>query len=61
VGMIEFTSGVQELYEVVFLPKVLRPMILSTEKEASRQAFTAPQFSYWLRPSAELLELRLAH
>jgi len=54
VGMIEFTSGVQELYEVLFLPGVQRPTILNTEKEATRQAFTAPEFSYWLRPSAQL-------
>ena len=49
-AMIEFTSGVQELYEVLFLPGVRRPTILNTEKEATRQAVTAPKFSYWLRP-----------
>ena len=37
-----------------FLPAVHRPMILNQEKEAARQAFTAPDFSYWLRPSNEL-------
>ena len=51
-GMIEFTSGVQELYEVLFLPNVRRAMILNTEKDAGRQAFTAPEFSYWLRSSS---------
>ncbi|HEV8378744.1 MAG TPA: TIGR03032 family protein [Tepidisphaeraceae bacterium] len=50
----EFTAGVQELYEVLFLPNVHRPMILNTEKDATRQAFTAPQFSFWLRPSSEI-------
>jgi uncharacterized protein (TIGR03032 family) len=54
VGMMEFTSGVQELYDVQYLPHVRRPMILNTDKEATRQAFTAPQFSYWLRPSSEI-------
>lgn len=53
-GMMEFTSGCQELYEVLFLPNVRRPMILNLEREAARQAFTAPQFSYWLRPSNEI-------
>ena len=24
--------------------------ILNTEEEATRQAFTAPDFTYWLRP-----------
>jgi uncharacterized protein (TIGR03032 family) len=57
VGMIEFTSGVQELYEVLFLPNVMRPMILNTEKEAFRQAFSAPEFSYWLRPRSEIQDL----
>ena len=51
-GIIEFTAGVQELYEVLFLPNVRRPMILNLEKEAGRQAFSAPEFSYWLRSSS---------
>jgi uncharacterized protein (TIGR03032 family) len=53
-AMFEFTSGVQELYEVLFLPNILRPTILNSEKDATRQAFTAPDFSYWLRPSSEI-------
>jgi uncharacterized protein (TIGR03032 family) len=52
VGVFEFTRGVQELYEVLFLGNVRRPMILSADKDAARQAFTAPEFSYWLRPGA---------
>ena len=51
-GMLEFTSGVQELYDVQLLPGVRRPMLLNLQKDATRQAFTAPQFSYWLRPSS---------
>jgi uncharacterized protein (TIGR03032 family) len=54
VAMLEFTSGCQELYDVQFLPGVRRPMILNLEREAARQAFTAPEFSYWLRPSSEI-------
>ena len=54
VGMFEFTAGCQELYDVQFLPGVRRPTVLNLEKEAARQAFTAPEFSYWLRPSAEV-------
>jgi uncharacterized protein (TIGR03032 family) len=53
-ALFEFTSGCQELYDVQFIPRVRRPMILNLEREAARQAFTAPDFSYWLRPSAEL-------
>lgn len=54
VGMLEFTAGCQELFEVQFLPGVRRPMILNLQKDATRDAFTAPQFSYWLRPSNEI-------
>jgi uncharacterized protein (TIGR03032 family) len=53
-GFLEFTSGCQELYEVQFLPGIVRPMILNDAQEATRQAFTAPEFAYWLRPSAVL-------
>lgn len=54
IGMFEFTSGCQELFETQFLPGVARPMILNRESEAFLQAFTAPAFSYWLRPSNEI-------
>jgi uncharacterized protein (TIGR03032 family) len=52
VGLFEFTGGATELYDVQFLPGVLRPMILNSEKAATREAVTAPEFAYWLRPSA---------
>lgn len=51
IGRLAFTSGCTELFEVLFLPNARRPMILNRDKEAVRQAFTAPEFSYWLRPS----------
>jgi len=54
VGMFEFTSGCEELYDVQFLPGVRRPMILNLEKAAVRQAITNPDSSFWLRPSAEI-------
>jgi uncharacterized protein (TIGR03032 family) len=54
VAMFEFVAGAQELFDVQFLPGVHRPMILNAEKEAARQAFTAPEFAYWLRPSSEI-------
>lgn len=52
VGLFHFSSGCQELYDVIVLPKVRRPTILNRESIQTRQAFTAPEFSYWLRPSA---------
>ena len=52
VGLFEFTAGCQELYDVQFLPGVLRPNILNPQSEAARQAVSAPGFSYWLRRSS---------
>jgi uncharacterized protein (TIGR03032 family) len=56
VGMFEFTSGCEELYDVQFLPGVRRPMILNLEKPAARQAITNPESSFWLRSGAEIRE-----
>ncbi|MBX7105513.1 MAG: TIGR03032 family protein [Gemmataceae bacterium] len=50
-GRLAFTTGAQELFEVAFLPGLRRPMLLNRDKPATRDAFTAPDFSYWLRPS----------
>ncbi|MEP1080014.1 TIGR03032 family protein [Leptolyngbya sp. PL-A3] len=54
VGLLELPQGCQELYGVQFLPQVLRPTILNIEKNETRQAFTAPDIAYWLRPSSEI-------
>lgn len=51
VGRFEFTSGCTELFEVQFLAGMQRPMIVSLQQPACRDAFPAPEFSYWLRPS----------
>ena len=60
VGMFEFTSGCEELYDVQFLPGIRRPMILNLEKPAVRQAVTNPGSSFWLRPSSEIRESQAA-
>lgn len=56
VGLFEFTAGCTELYDVQFLPGILRPTILNAQQEAVRQAVTNPDSSYWLRPSSEVKE-----
>ena len=56
VGFFEFTGGCEEIYDVQFLPGVLRPMILNLEKPAARQAMTNPDSCFWLRPSSEIRE-----
>jgi len=47
-GMLEFTDGCDELYDVQFLPGLIRPSIVNLEHRASRQAVTAPEAAYWL-------------
>lgn len=54
IGQFEFTAGCTELFEVQHLAGVRRPTILNLSKEAVREAFTAPDFSYWIRPSTEI-------
>jgi uncharacterized protein (TIGR03032 family) len=54
IGMLRFTAGCQELFDICYLPGVRRPTVLNRESEQAREAFTAPEFSYWLRPSSEV-------
>ncbi|MFN8710654.1 MAG: TIGR03032 family protein [Planctomyces sp.] len=56
VGMFEFTAGCTEIYDVQFLPGVRNVNVLNLTDNAVRQAFTAPEFSYWLRPENVVLE-----
>jgi uncharacterized protein (TIGR03032 family) len=56
-GMLEFTSGCHELYDVDFIPHIHRPTILNGDRPAVRQAVTAPGISYWLRPNAQIAPL----
>jgi len=53
-GMLEFTTGCHELYDVKFLPGLQRPMLLNLDKPAVREAIATPDFAYWLRPSKQL-------
>ncbi|MDB5385608.1 MAG: hypothetical protein JWM11_1254 [Planctomycetaceae bacterium] len=50
VATFQFTSGCTEIYDIQFLPGMRTPNILNLTQEPTRQAFTAPDFSYWLRP-----------
>jgi uncharacterized protein (TIGR03032 family) len=54
VGLLEFTGGCTELFDVSWLAGVRRPMLLNPAHPAQTEAFTAPAFSYWLRPSNQL-------
>ncbi len=50
VGTFEFTAGCTEIYDVQFLSGVRNANVLNLRNDSVRQAFTAPEFSYWLRP-----------
>ncbi len=54
VGLFEYTTGCEEIYDVEFLPGVYRPMILNLDKSAANQAITNTDSSFWLRPSSEI-------
>lgn len=56
VGTFHFTSGCTEIYDIQYLHHCHSPNILQAGSEAARQAFTAPSFSYWLRPENLLSE-----
>ena len=56
VGIFEFTAGCTEIYDVQFLPGTRNGNILNSADEATRQAFTAPDFSYWLRPENVIVD-----
>lgn len=56
VGTFEFTAGCTEIYDVQFLPGIRNANVLNLADNAVRQAVTAPDFSYWLRPENMILE-----
>ncbi|MGL4463291.1 MAG: TIGR03032 family protein [Planctomycetia bacterium] len=55
-GMMEFTSGCEELFEIGWLPGVRRPQLMNLQREETRQAVPAPTFSYWLRKANEIVD-----
>lgn len=51
-GIFEFTAGVEEIYDIRILPDIFKASIYSREHPLASGAFTAPDFSYWIRPQA---------
>jgi uncharacterized protein (TIGR03032 family) len=45
-GMLDFTEGCDELYDVHFIAGTVRPSILTRRNELARQSVTAPDFAY---------------
>ncbi len=43
------------MFDVTWLAGVRRPMLLNPTHPAQADAFTAPSFSYWLRPAEPIL------
>ncbi|MBN2477130.1 MAG: TIGR03032 family protein [Pirellulales bacterium] len=54
VALFEFSAGCEELYDIQFLPGVLRPTILNLDRPAVYEAITNSDSSFWLRASAEI-------
>ena len=55
IGLFEFTAGVEEIYDIRVMPAgILQPDLLDAEPEMEAEAFTAPEFAYWIgAPAAE--------
>jgi uncharacterized protein (TIGR03032 family) len=49
VGMLEFTSGCSEMFDVRFLPGVLQANILGADKDAAKEGVTTPEGEFWMR------------
>jgi uncharacterized protein (TIGR03032 family) len=50
VGLLNFTAGCEEVYDVAFLAGIRVANILNTERPESHQATTTPEASWWMRP-----------
>lgn len=48
-GIFEFTSGVEEIYDIRFLPQIKQPNLLTNEHSANLEGFTTPSFAYWIK------------
>lgn len=47
VGMIQYLTSVDEIYDIRVLPGLQRPNILNTEKEQHKRGLATPQATYW--------------
>jgi uncharacterized protein (TIGR03032 family) len=47
VAQLRYETSVEEIYDVKILPGILRPNILTAEKEDHRMAITTPKESFW--------------
>jgi hypothetical protein len=53
VGLLEFTTGCTELFDIDVIPGSRQALVMNLEQEQSQEAFTNPEFQYWLRPEIE--------
>ncbi len=49
VGIIQYLSSVEEIYDVQILPNLLRPGILNTTRPEYKLALSTPETSYWAK------------
>lgn len=52
-GLLKFTAGCTELYDLRFLPGIRRPNVLNTDRVDHSQAIFLEECGYWLRPEFE--------
>jgi uncharacterized protein (TIGR03032 family) len=53
VGLLRFTAGCTELYDLRFMQGIRRPNVLNTERGDHAQAIFLQECGYWLRPEFE--------
>ena len=52
-GLLQFTAGCTELYDLRFLPGIRRPNVLNTDREDHAKAIFLEDCGFWLRPEFE--------
>ncbi len=56
VGSIRFVAGCTEVFDVQFVPGFRKMMVLNSENDESRQAYTTKKVSFWVRPKDGIRE-----
>lgn len=55
-GLFEFTTGVEEIFDLRFLPGIRRPQLLRPDQPQVRDAVIEPAAAYWLRPDKQVAD-----
>lgn len=58
VGMLKLTSGCTEIYDIRFLPGVLRPNVVNLAMEESRKGVDIPGLAVWLASDEKIRQMK---